>query len=146
MEPLLVVRSAVFGTGIPSQLEAYPDGVEVRTATPPNLDVQKVLYEQIAQVYVKYPMFRILWPFSDLQLETRGGDVLLVRGLTHRDAESAAAFVRDRAASARAASGGGVSAPPDIPAQIRQLAELRDSGAITVEEFETKKRDLLDRM
>jgi hypothetical protein len=48
VEPLLVVKSAAFGTGIPSQLVAYPDGVEVRTARPRNLDVQKVLYEQIA--------------------------------------------------------------------------------------------------
>jgi hypothetical protein len=35
---------------------------------------------------------------------------------------------------------------PDIPEQIKKLAELRDSGAISAEEFEAKKRDLLDRM
>ena len=35
---------------------------------------------------------------------------------------------------------------PDIPEQIKRLAELRDSGAISAEEFEAKKRDLLDRM
>ena len=34
----------------------------------------------------------------------------------------------------------------DIPDQIRKLAELRDAGVISAEEFETKKRDLLDRM
>ena len=34
----------------------------------------------------------------------------------------------------------------DIPDQIRKLAELRDTGVISVDEFETKKRDLLDRM
>lgn len=34
----------------------------------------------------------------------------------------------------------------DIPDQIRKLAELRDTGIISVEEFEAKKRDLLDRM
>jgi hypothetical protein len=34
----------------------------------------------------------------------------------------------------------------DVPDQIRKLAELRDAGAISSEEFETKKRDLLDRM
>lgn len=33
-----------------------------------------------------------------------------------------------------------------IPGQIRALAELRDAGAITPEEFEAKKRDLLDRL
>jgi hypothetical protein len=36
----------------------------------------------------------------------------------------------------------------DIPEQILKLAELRDAGVISAEEFETetKKRDLLDRM
>ena len=36
--------------------------------------------------------------------------------------------------------------PEDIPDQIRKLAELRDAGAITDEEFEEKKKDLLQRM
>ena len=34
----------------------------------------------------------------------------------------------------------------DVPDQIRKLAELRDAGAITDEEFEEKKKDLLQRM
>jgi hypothetical protein len=34
----------------------------------------------------------------------------------------------------------------DIPEQIRKLAELRDTGAISEGEFEAKKRNLLDRM
>jgi hypothetical protein len=38
------------------------------------------------------------------------------------------------------------NAPIDTPAQIRELAELRDAGVITAEEFESKQKDLLDRM
>lgn len=43
------------------------------------------------------------------------------------------------------------TAPPEpaalsIPEQIRQLANLRDDGALSAEEFEAKKRDLLNRM
>jgi Short C-terminal domain len=38
------------------------------------------------------------------------------------------------------------SAASDIPDQIKKLAKLRDSGAITEEEFERKKAELLDRM
>jgi hypothetical protein len=34
----------------------------------------------------------------------------------------------------------------DIPRQIERLAELRDAGVITTEDFDEKKRDLLDRM
>lgn len=36
--------------------------------------------------------------------------------------------------------------PSDVPDQIRKLADLRDTGALTDEEFEAKKKDLLDRM
>jgi T3SS (YopN, CesT) and YbjN peptide-binding chaperone 3/Bacterial PH domain/Short C-terminal domain len=35
---------------------------------------------------------------------------------------------------------------PDIPDQLRKLAELRDEGILTPEEFEAKKADLLARM
>jgi uncharacterized membrane protein YdbT with pleckstrin-like domain len=37
-------------------------------------------------------------------------------------------------------------APPTIPEQLQQLAELRDRGVITAAEFETKKAQLLERM
>src|SRR6478609_9101293 len=36
--------------------------------------------------------------------------------------------------------------PPDVTDQIAKLATLRDQGAITTEEFEAKKAELLDRM
>jgi len=34
----------------------------------------------------------------------------------------------------------------DIPEQIKKLAELKEIGAITEDEFEAKKKDLLDKM
>ena len=34
----------------------------------------------------------------------------------------------------------------DIPSQIMKLAELKDAGILTAEEFESKKKDLLDKM
>jgi hypothetical protein len=38
------------------------------------------------------------------------------------------------------------AASTGIPELIKKLAELRDSGAITEDEFERKKAELLDRM
>lgn len=38
------------------------------------------------------------------------------------------------------------SSSQSIPAQIKELADLKDSGAITVEEFEAKKTELLAKM
>jgi hypothetical protein len=40
----------------------------------------------------------------------------------------------------------GQAAPDDPIDQIRRLAELRDQGAITPEEFEAKKRELLGKI
>ena len=37
-------------------------------------------------------------------------------------------------------------APPSIPEQIQKLADLRDQGVLSEEEFSAKKQDLLDRM
>lgn len=45
---------------------------------------------------------------------------------------------------ARMRGGGGSAAT--IPDQIEQLASLRDRGVLSAEEFERKKRELLDRM
>lgn len=38
------------------------------------------------------------------------------------------------------------AAQPDIPDQLRKLAELRDAGILTPEEFDSKKASLLERM
>ena len=57
------------------------------------------------------------------------------------DNEAAAVEVILEQSATNAQTNGG-----SIPDQIRQLAELRDAGAITSEEYEAKKADLLDRM
>ena len=59
------------------------------------------------------------------------------------EAGEAKNFRRMGEATASAISGGD---GPTIPEQIEQLDALRRAGTITDEEFETKKRELLDRM
>ena len=61
-----------------------------------------------------------------------------------QDASSAARQRRGIGSQSMAAP----SSPPveDIPGKIKQLAELRDNGLLTDEEFATKKADLLARM
>lgn len=48
--------------------------------------------------------------------------------------------------SSAAAASVPAAAPPDVADQIAKLATLRDQGALTTEEFEAKKTELLDRM
>jgi hypothetical protein len=38
------------------------------------------------------------------------------------------------------------AAPPSVADQIKDLAELRDQGHITADEYEAKKAQLLERM
>lgn len=56
------------------------------------------------------------------------------------DARAIAEAVRQSAPS------GSGTAQQDVAALIQRLAELRDSGAITAEDYEAKKAELLDRM
>ena len=47
------------------------------------------------------------------------------------------------AAPAEAASAPAAPAQPDYAAQLEQLAQLRDQGVITAEDFEAKKKQIL---
>ena len=58
--------------------------------------------------------------------------------------EQLAAKIRDLAVSSR--SGQLQVVASDIPDQIKKLADLRDAGILTEDEFHNKKSDLLDRL
>jgi Short C-terminal domain len=55
-------------------------------------------------------------------------------------------LIRNRTSAAQQAAAVPSSDQGDIPDQLRKLAELRDAGIISPEEFESKKDDLLSRM
>ena len=63
-----------------------------------------------------------------------------------RDAREIADAVRDAATPPAVAAAPATSSAQEIADSIERLAQLRDSGAITSEEFEAKKAELLDRM
>ena len=137
--PLLDTKSAAFGTGVPSRILVYENEIEVRTLRPPRRSVQRVRYEQIAQVFVNRGIV-----YAELVIETRGGGTLSLAGMSKPNAEAARALIRERLdAASTGAAGVSYSGAPE---QIRKLAELRDAGILSAEEFETKKKDLLDRM
>ncbi|MEH0110633.1 DUF4429 domain-containing protein [Tersicoccus sp. MR15.9] len=54
--------------------------------------------------------------------------------------------VLDQALAARIAGHGAQPAQPDVTDQLAKLAQLRDSGVVTPEEFEAKKTELLGRL
>ena len=55
-------------------------------------------------------------------------------------------LVRDAINAAIAAPSAPAQAAPDLPAQLQQLAVLRDQGILTEDEFQAKKADILGRM
>jgi Short C-terminal domain len=60
------------------------------------------------------------------------------------EAQAGVAQLRKRVAEAHAPQQS--ASAPDPVEQLRKLGELRDAGVISSEEFESKKRDLLDRI
>jgi Bacterial PH domain/Short C-terminal domain len=55
-------------------------------------------------------------------------------------------LLRNRTSAAQQAAAAPSPGQGDIPDQLRKLAELRDAGIVSAEEFEAKKDDLLSRM
>jgi membrane protein YdbS with pleckstrin-like domain len=70
----------------------------------------------------------------------------VVDAKSHTDANRVGQSVAQAMKGQSAAGGAGAGAQASIPEQIEQLQSLRDKGAITEEEFQAKKADLLDRM
>ncbi|MGH3146766.1 MAG: SHOCT domain-containing protein, partial [Rubrobacter sp.] len=91
---------------------------------------------------------------SKLSVAGADGRVFTIGNLTHEKAEEVRALIEQRRAVYGEDPGRfAPSQTPDhpagaegIPQQIRELADLRDGGLLTEEEFAAKKRDLLDRM
>jgi hypothetical protein len=94
---------------------------------------------------------------GDLEIESAGRDgQSKFNDVWHPDAVQQELYrVMEEHAKTRAGwTGGAQAAAPrpaaspavSVPDQIQQLAGLRDSGAITAEEYEAKKAQLLERM
>ena len=90
---------------------------------------------------------------GDLEVESAGKDGQSVfSDVRHPDAVQQELYRQmDENARRRAAWVGGARSAGDsggtvVPEQLRQLADLRDRGVISPEEFEAKKAELLERM
>lgn len=108
--------------------------------------------DRINTVFFNQSVFERLIGAGDLGIESAGeggrqsfADIRkpnLVQNEIYRQVEGLETRKLQR--MGQAASGG--PAPESIPEQIEKLDQLRRQGVVTDEEFERKKRDLLDRM
>ena len=112
--------------------------------------------DRINTVFFNQSLFERLLGAGDLGVESagEGGQQTfeavrkpnLVQNEIYRAMESNERRTFEQMGEATAAAMGSANAGPSIPEQIEQLDALRRQGTISDEEFETKKRDLLDRM
>ncbi len=94
-------------------------------------------YESIAQVNITRGVLT-----ADIEIINKGGaGNLLIKAVNKKEADKAKELIDERVIIARNESKSqGVISPTD---EIKKLADLRDQGIVTDEEFEAKKKSLL---
>lgn len=93
--------------------------------------------------------FTIMGGASDSKAGSTDENSMMFVGSQQPEFERLKAEVEKRMAAYRQARFGapaGASVQPDIPGQIKKLAELRDAGILTEDEFAAKKAQLLSRL
>jgi uncharacterized membrane protein YdbT with pleckstrin-like domain len=112
--------------------------------------------DRVNTVFFRQGIFERLLGAGDLVIESAGemgrqrfSDVRkpsAVQNEIYRQIEANENRKYDRVGQSAAAANAAPAAAPSIPAQIRQLDELRRQGLVTEDEFARKKQELLDRM
>jgi hypothetical protein len=142
--PLLELKGTMLGTSEwrPNRVLIFNDRVEEHDPGFLKKSIQVLRYEQIAHIAIKRGALH-----AELTIESTGGGGIISKGLKKQEAEEARRLIDKRLATIhqREAS---TSAPlPDDPMErLRKLGELRETEVLTEEEFQAKKRQILDSM
>jgi hypothetical protein len=87
----------------------------------------------------------LVW--SDISVESTGGKSIALQGVPKTDAERVKRLLDEAVAASKGVATGPATttaAPvPDLADQLRKLADLRDHGILTDEEFAGQKAKLL---
>jgi Short C-terminal domain len=138
------VPRAVYKTAplaAPAAVRIYENEIEVMRPGLTRQTTQRFRYGQIAQVAVRRGV-----AFATLVIESTGGHTATVSGMLRGTAEEARSVIEERMNLATSAAEASSSLTYDVPAQIRELAKLKEAGLISETEYEAKKKNLLDRM
>jgi uncharacterized membrane protein YdbT with pleckstrin-like domain len=134
---VVTTNRVIFRTGVLAK-----HGVEIPMDRISNINFHQTIWERVIGA-------------GDLEIESAGRDgQTRFDDVWHPDAVQQTLYqqmedhARTRASwtGAPPAATAPAAAPPSVPDQLNQLAELRDRGVITAAEFEAKKAQLLDRM
>ena len=136
--PLMELEEApLFGIW-PRRLAIFEDRVEVRDFELMREKTASKGYGWVDRVVVSGRSW-----FSNLLLAGREGEPVLIRGVSRDAAERAKALIEERMPRANGQSVRSPEAAPDTERSMRALAELRDAGVLSEEEFETKREGLM---
>ena len=123
----------------PKRLLIFEDRIEVRDFELLRERAEPRKYGWIDRVSVSGGSW-----FANLMITGPGSKPILVRGLSKSDAESARALIEERMARANVyPSRSSSPAAPSTERLIRSLAELRDAGVLSEEEFEIKRKEVM---
>ena len=127
----------------PNRIFVYADRLEEHNPGLIKRKIQKLRYEQIAQIGIdRGPIF------ATLRIESTGGAVMVVKGLAKDEANKAEVIIRERIQQSSQMNQNQpvvVNGPTSISVadELQKLAALRDSGVVTEEEFQQQKNRLL---
>jgi hypothetical protein len=124
----------------PRRLAIFEDRVEVRDFELLREKTESKEYGWVDRVVVSGKGW-----FSSLLLAGREGEPVLIRGVRKDAAERAKALIEERMPRANGQLIRSPEAAPDTERLMLALTELRDAGVLSEEEFETKRKDVMDK-
>jgi hypothetical protein len=145
-KPLYEFRASRFKGGrlfTPNVIRVWPDRIEeYEHHALRKKGTQAISFHQVAQVALGRGS-----RWTDITVESTGGHVITLKGVPKSDGESVKKLIDDAVDAAR--RGPSPSALPTMSPQgsvadeLMKLAQLRDAGVITAEEFESQKAKML---
>jgi hypothetical protein len=122
----------------PKRLLIFEDRIEVRDFELLRERAEPKKYGWIDRVSVSGGSWLV-----NLLITGPGSKPILVRGLSKSDAERARALIEERMARANVYPSRSSPAAPSTELLIRSLAELRDAGVLSEEEFKIKRSEVI---
>jgi hypothetical protein len=128
----------------PNVIRVWPDRVEeYEHHALRKKETRTISYQQVSEISLARGL---VW--SDISIESTGGKSFMLEGIPKADAERVKGLLDNAVAAAK---GGTSTSPPtaasppalDLADQLRKLAELRDQGILTDDEFAAQKAKLL---
>jgi hypothetical protein len=125
----------------PNVIRVWPDRIEeYEHHAIRKKGTQAISFQQVSEVSMSRGL---VW--SDVSVESTGGKSITMDGIPKGDADRVKKMIDD---AVFASKRGPVSAPvaaaaPDLADQLRKLADLRDQGILTEDEFSAQKARLL---